>query len=395
MGSSTNSGPTGTGICEVGELGDWVSARKPSAAKSSRAWESVWRLDADSTPEDMERLCGMVHALALTVQARAKYVPFASLYATVLFQPAALAGTFLPQMPKDDLFNAMMLVKWGSGRRCRWLACRRGHPYMLDACGAAASVSKCAECGVLIGGMRHQRIEYVGEWNLGVRDFGGEFCYRDPGPQPPGVVECDRDIDPQLQGCTQYYRISEAQDLASACGYCLPCVSSSSSSSDDVQHAEDVLPPGPTFENMHMSSAEMAAATAAAEDAARLQRFFLHAVMAAGAAFGGTPWLKAALAFWPAGTSPHQIAQTATLRCIQDWRALTRVCASDSVRAEAANKDDGYMAPARAERVHGMLGSLTGACVPPPPLSAICAARTLGTRTDRLAWEAAFRTHVM
>jgi hypothetical protein len=154
-------------------------------------------MHAQSSSADVQRVCVLVHAVAVAMTARTERLPFASLFATVLYRPAALADTFLPQMPKSDLYNAMVTVTQ-SGRRMRWLFCRRGHPYTLDCCGAPCQVSNCSECGVLIGGYQNERLEYVGEWNLGVRTPDGSRC--DAGAQPPGPVECDRDVDPKLQG---------------------------------------------------------------------------------------------------------------------------------------------------------------------------------------------------
>ena len=308
----------------------------------------------------------VVHAVAVAMAAATpavlgtdrSCVLLSAVLAQVMFHPRALDCSYFPQMPVNLLYRMMETMCVGnSNRRARWFYCRNNHPYFVDACGRPMAVAPCSECGVLVGGLHHTQLEYIGAYNIGVPP---NFMHRSPGVRPLGEVQRDRDVDPALQGRTACFLSSVPQDHSPP-RYCLnPGTGDTDALSEVCASIRGV--PAPSC---------------------CMQRLVLHAALVAGAEFGGSRWLSAARAFSstdvPAGDDA--LRELVIRRYTGDWKRLA--CVVPGTSSEDL-----------AMLVHGVLTQLakeqpnavdTG-CTPDAILRVDTHA-LLSTRESRAAWE--------
>lgn len=60
---------------------------------------------------------------------------------------------------RKAIHTAMSMSFHGRSRaQGHWLKCRNGHIYCVTECGGPMQLGKCAECGVVIGGMNHRYV---------------------------------------------------------------------------------------------------------------------------------------------------------------------------------------------------------------------------------------------
>ncbi|MDC0366871.1 ATP-binding protein [bacterium] len=223
----------------------------------------------------------MVHWAAVLVSAK----PFAGAtgsfflthFAQLLANPGKLLGSYFVQMPMDELYQMMKdMVFPSTGRRGRWFYCRNGHPYCVDACGRPTQVQECQECHVLIGGIGHDQIEYIGDWNLGVH---GQ--YKSRGARPAGTVERDADVDPALQGIKACFHSSTPQD----------------NSKPDYSLTEVKLG------DVTVASSSEPLRTSKPVDC-RVERLLLHMTLSLGTLFADEPWVLSAAKLVDTGMQP-------------------------------------------------------------------------------------------
>ena len=131
--------------------------------------------------------------------------------------------------------------------------------------------------------------------------------YGDPPElRPKGEVQKDRDVDPALQGNTNYYQVSTPQDN-SAPQYCLTKAEEGSTTLADVSESLREVP---------------------ARDC-RAQRLLLHAALLAGAHFGGSAWLRKAANFSKAIEPNSEGLPTLFAgRFMLDWERMKKVLGS-------------------------------------------------------------------
>ncbi|TRY96584.1 hypothetical protein DNTS_014460 [Danionella cerebrum] len=82
-------------------------------------------------------------------------------------QPQNMFGTFLPTMPDDHTSEAQ---QWLSEKKLRMYLCSNGHACFVGECGRPVAISKCATCGVPIGGAHHKPVQGFTEAR-GIRDM--------------------------------------------------------------------------------------------------------------------------------------------------------------------------------------------------------------------------------
>ena len=216
----------------------------------------------------------LVHLVAVATKPQPS---LASVFGTFASSPGALQTGFWPQMAPDQLYYLMANTVHSYGRRRgRWFYCRNGHAYMIDACGRPTEILKCTECGCKTGGLSHKQIEYVAKADGGWHELGVPGHYdaslaqdapSSSSSHSEGEVLRDRDVDPRLQGNTNYFLESEPQDRSPP-GYSL-----------GFSDLGDLSVPSVSDSVRGLSAL-----------ACRAQRLMLHAALYLGAAFGGETW---------------------------------------------------------------------------------------------------------
>ncbi|XP_044037270.1 E3 ubiquitin-protein ligase rnf213-alpha [Siniperca chuatsi] len=68
--------------------------------------------------------------------------------------PANMQAAFLPTMPEDMLAVAQQVMG-----PLQWYHCPNGHPCTIGECGQPMETSHCLDCGVVIGGINHVRVQ--------------------------------------------------------------------------------------------------------------------------------------------------------------------------------------------------------------------------------------------
>ncbi|XP_066560678.1 E3 ubiquitin-protein ligase rnf213-alpha [Amia ocellicauda] len=68
--------------------------------------------------------------------------------------PANMQNAFLPTMPED-----MLAVAQNALGPLQWYLCPNGHPCTIGECGQPMEISKCVDCGAVIGGENHRAVQ--------------------------------------------------------------------------------------------------------------------------------------------------------------------------------------------------------------------------------------------
>ncbi|KNC55646.1 uncharacterized protein AMSG_01915 [Thecamonas trahens ATCC 50062] len=141
--------------------GAGASSSSPASAGGVAA--AMLAVNPESSPEELLQARVVAHVAVAALAAHA-HAPMA-LLKTMLLEPGAIAGSYLPTMPED--IRKMAQTALGG----RWYACPNGHAYYTDKCGRPTQVLQCAECGEQIGGESHNLLET----NIDLGDVGTEL----------------------------------------------------------------------------------------------------------------------------------------------------------------------------------------------------------------------------
>ena len=263
--------------------------------------DDLFVLDEHTTLDSVLRMRFVVHVVAAVLSSPCGYLKF---FSDLLAHPEEMASSYFPGMPKDVLSEQMQSVYELTGKYFRWYYCRNGHPYVVEGCGRPVQVYPCVTCGCRIGGTNHRQLRYIKDFDMGVYD-NDDFV--SPGVPPQGEMTMDRDVDPNLQGDTGYFRQSSPQDRSKP-GY------------------------------------ELDGFVESAKEGLLRQRLFLHAVLIGGLTFGGQVWRNQAKAFF-GGRDMSSIPS----KFEKEWRNMVSLLGSsdddvsmllhNSVEVLLANKD--------------------------------------------------------
>eukprot|EP00750_Incisomonas_marina_P010789 INCI16307.8.p1 GENE.INCI16307.8~~INCI16307.8.p1 ORF type:complete len:4556 (+),score=887.02 INCI16307.8:48-13670(+) len=244
----------------VGVLRDWLLSNGASELQllplvhrmllrltnlSAAVERDAFYIGPDSSTEDILKVRVLVHVAAASTIPLSPGIaasnPILGFFTTLLFSPQRLAGSYLPQMPEDELAYVMKVLGG------RWYRCQNGHAYYVDLCGRPTQINKCATCGCDIGGLSHN------------------------------LLDTNQDIDESLVGDTNYNKKSTVRDNSKP-NYFLPAVGvggEGSANAADVTASVRGTPPS----------------------SCRAQRLLLHATLMVGTTFGGTNWRRNVLTF--------------------------------------------------------------------------------------------------
>ncbi|XP_051530047.1 E3 ubiquitin-protein ligase rnf213-beta-like isoform X2 [Myxocyprinus asiaticus] len=109
-------------------------------------------LNADVPAQRRSLLELLVHASAVFHSGNRLLSPLHS----IASQPQNMTEAFLPTMPDDHTTEARAWLQDGN---LSMYLCKNNHACFVGECGKPMALSKCAECGVLIGGERHNPVE--------------------------------------------------------------------------------------------------------------------------------------------------------------------------------------------------------------------------------------------
>ncbi|KAL0964856.1 hypothetical protein UPYG_G00329960 [Umbra pygmaea] len=96
----------------------------------------------------------LVHEDAVLLSGNALLAPLHQ----VAYQPQKTTGCYLPTMPDDHTSDAVQWMKRGREPNAKMYYCANGHACFVGECGKPVAKSKCADCGVEIGGENHNPV---------------------------------------------------------------------------------------------------------------------------------------------------------------------------------------------------------------------------------------------
>merc|ERR1719473_430109 len=102
------------------------------------------RFSTDQAVADRQLMLLCLHCAATTSTGNALSAPLARM------ATHSIADSYLPTM-REDVKDAVVGVVGDGGERGQFCTCPNGHPYFIGSCGVAMQVSKCPECGAVIG----------------------------------------------------------------------------------------------------------------------------------------------------------------------------------------------------------------------------------------------------
>ncbi|XP_026171361.1 E3 ubiquitin-protein ligase rnf213-beta isoform X2 [Mastacembelus armatus] len=108
------------------------------------------RMSAGLSPQRQTLLELLVHLDSVLLSGNSLLVP---LY-QIASEPQNVTNSFLPTMPEDHTSEARQLLN-----RDRMYTCVNGHPCFVGECGKPMVTSRCPDCGVPIGGVRHVPVQ--------------------------------------------------------------------------------------------------------------------------------------------------------------------------------------------------------------------------------------------
>ncbi|XP_045924674.1 E3 ubiquitin-protein ligase rnf213-beta [Micropterus dolomieu] len=102
-------------------------------------------------------------------------------------QPQNVTNSFLPTMPDD---HTSEVRQWMSRERTQMYYCANRHPCFVGECGRPVVISKCADCGLPVGGQNHNPVsgftKHMGQSVVDQTRTGhiiGEACRRSEAPE--------------------------------------------------------------------------------------------------------------------------------------------------------------------------------------------------------------------
>ncbi|XP_013922835.1 PREDICTED: E3 ubiquitin-protein ligase RNF213 [Thamnophis sirtalis] len=110
------------------------------------------------------------------------------------FLPNTMLNAFLPTMPEDMLAQAMT---WKLKGNVHWYKCPNGHPCFIGECGQPMERSRCADCGVPIGGDNHRAVANFQRASNSEDKTQTGHILGDPRKRDP-VITSERELSPAV-----------------------------------------------------------------------------------------------------------------------------------------------------------------------------------------------------